>query len=137
MPSSPKRTTLARPEFEATFSTLRDVLRKQAPKALVVTDAPGDFRIASPTLVDRVGRPLALAAVQIKNSYVSFHLIPVYAVPALAKTVSPSLQKRMQGKACFNFTSVDPAHVKELAALTKKGAAELERIDLPWASKRR
>jgi hypothetical protein len=126
-----------RPEFDAAFSTLRDVLRKQAPKALVVKDAPGDFQIASPTLLDRTGRALALGAVQIKKSYVSFHLIPVYAIPALARTVSPSLKKRMQGKACFNFTSVEPAHVRELASLTKKGAAELERIDLPWASKRR
>jgi hypothetical protein len=137
MPSSSKRTTPAKPEFEATFSVLRDVLRKHAPKALVVEDGSGDFQIASPTLVDRVGRPLALGAVQIKKNYVSFHLIPVYAIPALAKTISPSLQKRMQGKSCFNFTSVEPAHVKELAALTKKGAAELERIDLPWARKRR
>jgi hypothetical protein len=27
----------------------------------------------------------------------------------------------MQGKSCFNFTAIDPAHVKELAAITKKG----------------
>jgi hypothetical protein len=137
MPSSSKRTPSAKPEFEATFSTLRDVLRTQAPKALVVKDMPGDFQIASPTLVDRVGRPLALGTVQIKKSYVSFHLIPVYAIPALAKTVSPSLEKRMQGKACFNFTSIEPGHVKELAALTKKGAADLQHIDLPWARKHR
>jgi hypothetical protein len=137
MPSSPKRATVARPEFEATFATLRDVLRKQAPKAIVVKDAPGDFQIASPTLVDRSGRPLALAAVQIKKSYVSLHLIPVYALPALAGSVSPSLRKRMQGKACFNFAAIEPAHVKEVAALTKRGAVELERIELPWANKRR
>lgn len=137
MPSSSKRATPARPEFEATFSTLRDVLREHAPNALVVEDGPGDFQIASPTLVDRVGRPLAVGAVQIKKNYVSFHLLPVYVIPELAKSISPSLQKRMQGKSCFNFTSVEPAHVKELAALTKKGAAALERIDLPWGSKRR
>ena len=137
MPPTPKRTPVAPPEFEATFATLKDLLRKQAPKALVVRDVPGDFQIASPTLVDRIGRPLTLAMVQIKKSYVSFHLIPVYASQALAKTISQSLQKRMQGKACFNFTSVEPAHLKELATLTKKGASELERIELPWARKRR
>lgn len=136
MPSTSKRTTSARPDFEATFATLRDVLRKHAPKALVTKDVPGDFQVASPTLIDRIGRPLAMGAVQIKKTYVSFHLIPVYAIPALAKAVSASLQKRMQGKSCFNFTTIEPAHVKELAALTKKGAAELERIDLPWARKR-
>lgn len=77
-----------------------------------------------------------MGAVQIKKRYVSFHLIPVYAIPALGKTISTSLQKRMQGKSCFNFTSIEPAHVKELAALTKRGASELERVDLPWAHKR-
>jgi hypothetical protein len=137
VPSTPKRTKVARPEFEATFATLKDMLLKQAPKALVVRDVPGDFQIASPTLVDRVGRPLTLAMVLIKKSYVSFHLIPVYALAALAKTISPSLRKRMQGRACFNFTSVEPAQLRELATLTKKGASELERIDLPWARKRR
>ena len=137
MSSASTRTPSPRPEFEATFALLRGVLRKQASKALVVKDTPGDFQIASPTLLDRSGRPLALAAVQIKKSYVSFHLIPVYANPALALTVSPSLRKRMQGKACFNFTSIEPGHVTELAALTKRGAAELEHIDLPWARKRR
>ena len=113
------------------------LLRKQGPNALVVRDVPGDFQIASPTLVDRVGRPLTLAMLQIKKSYVSFHLVPVYAVQALATTIPPSLQKRRQGKACFNFTSLAPAHVKELATLAKKGAFALERIDLPWARNRR
>ena len=34
---------------------------------------------------------------------------------------SPSLRKRTQGKSCFNFTAIEPTHVSELAALTKKG----------------
>ena len=32
VPSTPKRTKVARPEFEATFATLKDMLLKQAPK---------------------------------------------------------------------------------------------------------
>jgi hypothetical protein len=52
-----------------------------------------------------------------------FHLIPVYGNPALLKEASPSLLKRRQGKSCFNFTAIEPAHVKELTALTKKGFA--------------
>ena len=27
----------------------------------------------------------------------------------------------MQGKACFNFTAIEPAHVAELETVTKKG----------------
>ena len=35
--------------------------------------------------------------------------------------MSPALKQRMQGKACFNFTSVDEALFTELAALTERG----------------
>lgn len=123
--------------FARTFDALCDLLHKQAPHALVVKDAPGDFQVASPTLVDRIGRPLAMGAVQIKKRYVSFHLIPVYAIPTLAAQVSPALRTRMQGKSCFNFTDIEPAQLKELAVLTKQGAIQLEGLDLPWAKKRR
>ena len=98
----------------------------------VVTDKAGDFALASPTMVDRTGRPLFAAAVQIKKNYVSFHLVPVYMNPELLKTVSPALRKRMQGKSCFNFTTIEPAQVKELSALTKKGLAGFKNLKLPW-----
>ena len=88
---------------------------------MVTVDKPGDYQLASPTQTDRIGRPLFLAAVQTKKTYVTYHLIPVYAVPALLKDVSPALKKRMQGKSCFNFTEVDKALLKELDALTKAG----------------
>ena len=84
-------------------------------------------------MVDRSGRPLFVAAVQIKKSYVSFHLMPVYVNPALRDTLSPALRKRMQGKACFNFVTIEPADARELAALTKKGIAGFKNLDLPWA----
>ena len=67
------------------------------------------------------GAAIWFGGVQIMKSYVSFHLIPVYAAPQLLKDASPSLLKRMQGKSCFNFTEIDRDHVKELTALTKKG----------------
>lgn len=65
--------------------------------------------------------------------HVSFHLMPVYACPDLLKGLSTSLKKRMQGKSCFNFTTIEPAHVKELAALTKTGIARFKTGELPWA----
>ncbi|MBI5301478.1 MAG: hypothetical protein HY868_05020 [Chloroflexi bacterium] len=34
---------------------------------------------------------------------------------------APTLKKRMQGKSCFNFATMDDAMLKELAALTKQG----------------
>jgi hypothetical protein len=48
----------------------------------------------------------------------------VYAYPDLLKTMSPELKKRMQGKSCFNFKEVDEKLFKELAQLTRAGAAK-------------
>jgi hypothetical protein len=118
--------------FSDTFAKLRRVLSRH-PGTIVTVDEPGNFQVASKTLKDRGGRPLFVAAVQIKKRYVSFHLMPVYACRDLAKGLSPSLKKRMQGKSCFNFTTIDPEHVQELAAVTKTGLARMKNVRLPWA----
>ena len=119
--------------FPETFATLRGVLDKHAKNLLVHVDKSGDYQLCSTSKTDRIGRPLFIAAVQTKKNYVSFHLMPVYVCPDLVKELSPSLKKRMQGKSCFNFTTIDPAHVKELSALTKKGLARMKNVKLPWA----
>ena len=46
----------------------------------------------------------------------------VYAFPDLVEAMSPQLRRRMQGKACFNFTRVDDALMIELAEVTARGA---------------
>ena len=117
----------------ATFAALRAILAPHAKRLTVTVDEPGHFELASPTMTDRVGRPLFCAAVQINKNYVSYHLMPVYANPALRNSLSPALRKRMQGKACFNFTTVEPGQLKELAAITKKGIAGFKNLNLPWA----
>jgi hypothetical protein len=119
--------------FPETFRILRGVLEKHRGRMIVVADSPTDYSIASPDMVDRSGRPLFVAAVQIKKSYVSFHLMPVYVDPTLRDPLSPALQKRMQGKACFNFVTIEPADARELSALTNKGIAGFKNLDLPWA----
>lgn len=60
-------------------------------------------------------------AAVIMKSYVSFHLVPVYAYPDLLESASPELKKRMQGKSCFNFKSMEPALFRELSALAGEG----------------
>lgn len=119
-------------DFSETFATLRGILERHGKRLTVLADKPGDFRVALPDRVDRIGRPLFAAGVQIRKNYVSFHLMPVYADPALLKSISPGLRKRMQGKSCFNFTRIDAAQAGELAALTKAGLARLRTIELPW-----
>ena len=116
-----------------TFATLRGLLQRTGALLQVTADTPTDFQLSSKTRLDRIGRPLFVAAVQIKKNYVSYHLMPVYAVPALLDGISATLRKRIQGKACFNFTTIAPEQVNELAALTRKGIAAFKDVPLPWA----
>jgi hypothetical protein len=108
-------------EFADTFARLRKILKPYARHFTVKTDTPTAYYLFCKTATTRTGSPIAFGGVEIKKNYVSFHLIPVYANPKLVDTLSPALRKRMQGKSCFNFTAIDPAQVKELAAVTKKG----------------
>ena len=118
--------------LDDTFALLRDILAAQSKRLIVTVDKPGDYQVASPTMKDRIGRPLFVAAVQTRKNYVSYHLMPVYMRPELLKTLSPRLTKRMQGKSCFNFTTVDPDEAKELSAVTKAGIAGFRDLKLPW-----
>ena len=59
--------------------------------------------------------------------------MPVYTCPELVRDLSPALKKRMQGKSCFNFKSIDDDAIEELTQLTKKGLARFKNIALPWA----
>jgi hypothetical protein len=61
--------------------------------------------------------------VQLKKNYVSYHLMSVYVFPDLLENISDRLKKRMQGKSCFNFTTVDESLFAELAQLTAAGFA--------------
>jgi hypothetical protein len=74
-------------------------------------------------------------AVRVGKRYVSFHLLPVYALPDLVANISPELRKRMQGKSCFNFTTVDEDLMRELDALTKRSFAHFMSDAYPRAPK--
>ena len=116
-----------------TFAVLRQMLAAHSKRLIVTVDKPGDYQVASPTMQDRIGRPLYVAGVKAGKNYVSYHLMPVYMRPELLKTLSPRLTKRMQGKSCFNFTTVDPDQLKELGDLTRAGIAVFRDLKLPWA----
>jgi hypothetical protein len=114
---------MANTEFEATFATLRKLLKPYAKSYPPIVDEPGKYYLACKVSKTASGFPIWFGGVQIMKRYVSFHLIPVYGNPALLKGASPSLLKRKVGKSCFNFTAIEPALVTELSALTKKGFA--------------
>jgi hypothetical protein len=118
--------------LDETFAALRGMLATQSKRLVVIVDKPGDYQVGSPTKKDRIGRPLYIAGVKTGKNYVSYHVMPVYLKPALLKSVPPSLKKRMQGKACFNFTTVDRDQLKELAAVTKAGILAIHDVTPPW-----
>ena len=85
---------------------------------LVVKDE-ADFYHLDVRHPGRRKKPSFVAAVKIHNGYVSFYLMPVYVHPELLEGISDELRKRMQGKSCFNFTTVDEVLFEELADLTR------------------
>ncbi|HEY2392955.1 MAG TPA: hypothetical protein VGK22_17390 [Candidatus Angelobacter sp.] len=112
--ASPK----AKPDFPAVFSALRKMLESFSGEIATQIDKPGNYHTVVPGLVHRK-KPLYFAGIKTGKNYVSYHLLPVYYSPELLKGMSPALKKRMQGMACFNFTSVDDecfAELKQLAA---------------------
>jgi len=105
------------PKFKDVFSELRAILVRHAGALTVTEDSPTRYCLEG-------GRhpkhqtPMPIAWVQAGKAYVSFHHMGVYARPGLLKGVSKELRARMQGKSCFNFTSIDPALFAELEDLT-------------------
>ncbi len=103
-------------DFAGAFAGLRAILAKHAAKLKVTKDLPGNYYLDT-EIVRRDGYPIFFGAAIIKKNYVSLHLMPIYVCPELKKTLSPELKKRMQGKACFNFTAPDESLFAELDAL--------------------
>jgi hypothetical protein len=104
-------------EFDVIFAELHKVLAPYAQKLDVKKDDEVELYVDTHH-IQKNKKPLFFGAVQIKKSYVSFHLMPVYMKPELLAALSPELRSRMQGKSCFNFTAVEPMLFKELVALT-------------------
>jgi hypothetical protein len=111
-------------DFDALFVRLRDAMEPFGADLVVTRDAPGDYYVESGWIRDD-GYHGFFGAVRTNKRYVSYHLMPVYAWPDLLDSVSPWLRGRMQGKSCFNFTSVEDDQLTELADLTRRGYERL------------
>lgn len=109
-------------DLNAVFTELRAILAPYAAKLDPKKDDPSELYIDT-THMQKNKKPLFFGAVQIKKSFVSFHLMPVYLNPELLDGMSPELKRRMQGKSCFNFAEIDKRLFKELTAITKAGFA--------------
>ena len=106
-------------DFTAVDRRLRQILEPLRSRLAVTRDGPGGMAVEIPGLE---GKPWGyVAGVRPGKRYVSFYLMPVYASPELTASLSPELRRRMQGKACFNFTKIDEPLFNELASLVQAG----------------
>ena len=107
-------------DFATVFSKLKAILQPYASKLVVIADTDDGYSLETRHIMKNK-KPLYFGGVRKGKNYVSFYLMSVYATPDLLKGMSPGLKKRMQGKSCFNFKTVDEPLFKELAILTKAG----------------
>lgn len=112
-------------DFQPVFEKLQAIMLGVVSSGLMITDEkPGSLTVKSERL-DTKGQPVWFGTVTVKKSYVAYHLMTLYDHPELAEGLSAELQKRRQGKTCFNFKKADNALFAELAELTKV-AREIE-----------
>jgi hypothetical protein len=109
-----------KPELDQVLSHLKAILAPYGKKLKVATDNKTGYSL--------LGKPskkcpdgMYFAGARLGKSYVSFYLMAIYMNPGIMASMSTNLKRRMQGKACFNFKTVDAALFKELAALTREG----------------
>jgi hypothetical protein len=101
---------------------LQHILAPYRDMLVATKDGPGGTSLE---IAGLEGKPWGyVAGTRVGKRYVSYYLMPVYASPGLRATVSPRLENRMQGKSCFNFSSIDEDLLDELADLTQRGIPE-------------
>jgi hypothetical protein len=109
--------------FEEIFRKLKAIFKPHEKKMAIARDSQAYYLLNTRHIMKNK-QPLCFGGVRLGKAYVSFYLMSVYACPDLLKGMSPELKRRMQGKSCFNFKEVDERLFKELAQLTKAGAAK-------------
>lgn len=109
-------------DLQPVFNELKSILAPYAQTLDAKKDDESELYLDTQH-IQKNKKPLFFGAVQLKKSFVSFHLMPVYVKPELLEGISPELKARMQGKSCFNFKEVDKVLFKQVAALTKAGLA--------------
>jgi hypothetical protein len=90
-----------------------------APGMVITDDSPTNFTLKTQWIEARTKEPAWFGWIAIKKSYVAYHVMPLYSLPALNDLVPATLEKRRQGKTCFNFKKVDEALFDDLRQLTQ------------------
>jgi hypothetical protein len=111
-------------DLVAVHDRLRDILAPYRAGLVATKDGPGGLALEVPGLE---GKPWGyVAGTRLGKRYVSYYLMPVYESPDLARNMSPELRRRMQGKSCFNFSTIDEGLFRELADITARSIPGFE-----------
>ena len=121
--------------FQPVFARLRDLLQAHEGGFAVTHNTPDRYGLEAPvgpTTVKAWGGKLKTAKipvawVEIRKTYVTYHLMGVNANTKLIANLSKPLRARMQGKTCFNFTTVDDALLQELQTVTAESLRGLKK----------
>ena len=106
-------------EFDDVIAHMRRILDPLRSRLVATKDGPDGLTLEIPGFE---GQPWGyVAGIRRGKQYVSYYLMPLYALPELADSISPELRRRKQGKSCFNFSSVDEPLFEELARITMAG----------------
>ena len=122
------------PQCETVFRRLRGILASQAASLVVTDDSSTRYCLEAtigPATLQAWGgksrRPrIPVAWVEVGQTYVSYHLMGV-TVPSVQAGMSAALKARMQGKTCFNFTSLDETAIAELDRVTSSSIAAFKK----------
>ena len=121
-----------RPEI---FAALKSVLTPFADRLTVTVDTATSYGLGMPGYRYRDQPSTPFAQVKDGKSYVSFHLFPVYVMPDFVAGMPERLRRRMQGRSCFNFKTLEPELARDLQNLVAQAEprfrAELERRACP------
>ncbi len=113
--------------FTEIFATLRAILEKHQGQLVVSENSPTRYCLEG-GLHPKHKKPMPIAWVELGKNYVSFHHVGVYARPDLLEDISKKLKARMQGKSCFNFTSLDEPLISELEEMTVRAFTAFQKL---------
>jgi hypothetical protein len=107
-------------DLQGTFRVLKGLLAHYAPRLHASEDSETLYMLEC-GYVPEMKRSMAFAGVQIRRSFVSFHLLPIYSHPELLSGISDALRKRLAGRTSFNFVRPERDLLVELSALADRG----------------
>ena len=118
-----------REDFPVIFEKLKSILQSCDGQFTVKVDKPDNYYLDG-LYSEKYKKEIFFGSVQIQKNYVSFYLMPVYMFPDLLDNIPDDLKKRMQGKSCFNFTSLDDDLINKIADLTNESLARVRQEKL-------